>query len=114
MPPLRIVAPLVVAFVLFLGIAANSVRLPAARPVRATQRASLGAFALALLRTVAAGYAVFLAIVLVFHVLLAGERAAIANALKKGSLLAFFVVVPAFVALSWAERAFAHRRDGQG
>jgi hypothetical protein len=103
MVPARIWAPLVTAFILFLGIAANSAR---RRTEPTTPRAwSTAAYVRALTRTVVGGYLVFLSIVVVFHVALAGDRAAFEDAAAKGAILAFVVVTPAFAALSWLEHA---------
>jgi Family of unknown function (DUF6256) len=102
MVPARIWAPLVTAFILFLGIAANSAR----RRTEPTPRAwSPAAYVRTLTRTVVGGYLVFLSIVVVFHVGLAGDRAAFEDAAAKGAMLAFVVVTPAFAALSWLEHA---------
>lgn len=109
MPPFRIVAPLVAAFILFLVIIVNAVRVSGAERVPATPAPGFGASVGGLLRMATGGYLVFLAIVFVFHAALAGERAAIANALTNGSLLAFVVVVPSFLALSSAERMLVRR-----
>lgn len=51
--------------------------------------------------TAAGGYAFFLAIVLVFYLVLGGEpERLVRQALVEGSVLAFAVVVPAFVVMS--------------
>ena len=52
--------------------------------------------------TVAGGYLVFLLIVLVFHVWVAGERGALLSAVRGGTPL-IAVAVAAFVLLSWVE-----------
>jgi Family of unknown function (DUF6256) len=52
----------------------------------------------------AGGYAFFLSIVVVFYFVLGGEDwTFIRQALVEGSVLAFLVVLPAFVLLSWLE-----------
>jgi hypothetical protein len=57
-----------------------------------------------LVAMVAGGYAFFLAIVVVFYFVLGGEDwAFIRQALVEGSLLAFAVVLPAFMLLTWLE-----------
>ena len=48
--------------------------------------------------TIGLGYLVFLAIVLVFHVLIAGQRGAMISAVGGGAFLAFAVAMPLFVA----------------
>jgi hypothetical protein len=52
--------------------------------------------------TVAGGYLVFLLVVLVFHVWVAGERGALPSAVRGGAPLTA-VAVSAFVLLSWVE-----------
>ncbi|MGZ4151595.1 MAG: DUF6256 family protein, partial [Actinomycetota bacterium] len=61
--------------------------------------------------TALGGYAVFLAIVLVFHVLIAGQRDAMRYAVAGGALLAFGVAVPVFALLSRLESALRRRRS---
>jgi hypothetical protein len=69
----------------------------AAKPVG---RKAFGALA----SMVAGGYLVFLAIVVVFYFVLGGEESSfILQALGEGSLLAFAMVIPAFLALSWLD-----------
>ena len=48
--------------------------------------------------TIGLGYLVFLAIVLVFHVWIAGKRGAMISALGGGAFLAFAVAMPLFIA----------------
>lgn len=109
MVPLRIVAPLVAAYLLFLGIVACSVRRPQAPRREAVADRGRGRMLRRLLPTVVGGYAVFLLIVLVFHFVIAGERGAMTSALTGGSLLAIGVVIPAFVLLSWIENGLRGR-----
>jgi hypothetical protein len=55
--------------------------------------------------TVIGGYVVFLSIVVVFYFVLGGEAPSfIYQALGEGSVLAFGIVVPAFLALSWLDQ----------
>jgi type IV secretory pathway VirB2 component (pilin) len=55
-----------------------------------------------ILGMVAGGYVFFLAIVVVFYFVLGGEdESLIRQALVEGSVLAFVLVVPAFLLLSW-------------
>jgi hypothetical protein len=52
--------------------------------------------------TVAGGYAVFLAIVVVFYLILGGEEASfVTDAVAGGSFLAFVLVPAGFLAISW-------------
>jgi Family of unknown function (DUF6256) len=107
--PLRIVAPIVSSFVFFLAIAGASLRRRPTRGPRAPVVTGGGPFLRRLGATALGGYAVFLAIVLVFHVLIAGQRGAMRNAIAGGALLAFGVAVPVFALLSMLESAL-HRR----
>ncbi len=52
--------------------------------------------------TVGGGYVAFLAIVLVFHVLIARQAGAFKSAATGGAFLAFGTALPAFTLLSWA------------
>jgi hypothetical protein len=62
---------------------------------------------------VAGGYAFFLAIVVVFYFVLGGEDVTfIRQALVEGSLLAFALVLPAFLVLSWLEELLKRRGKG--
>jgi Family of unknown function (DUF6256) len=60
--------------------------------------------------TVAGGYVVFLAIVLVFHRILAGQREVMGQAVSGGAVLAFAIALPAFLLLSRIESALRERR----
>ena len=102
----RIVPPLVTTFVVFLVLVRYHVRhADPAEP--APSHPSMSAFVRYLAVTAASGYAMFLVIVLVFHVWLARDHAAIRSAVVGGvALLA--IVLPAFVLAEW----FAQRRSG--
>ncbi len=107
----RIVVPLVCSYAVFLAAAIAWLRRPAPRP-----RPGEGALRRGLLRHVAAtvlgGYATFLLVVLVFHVLIAGQRGAFLSALRGGGFLAVVAAV-AFVVLSaFASLAGRRRRGG--
>ena len=67
----------------------------------------MSAFVRYLAATVAAGYGMFLVIVLVFHVWLARDHAALRSAVVGGAAL-LAIVLPAFVLAEW----FARRRSG--
>jgi Family of unknown function (DUF6256) len=112
--PVRVVAPLVAAFVLFLAILAVSIRRPHAAEVRDRGR---GAFLRRVVATVGGGYVAFLVIVLVFHRMLAAQRDVMCHAVPAGAALAFAVALPAFVLLSWVEwavrRSIAKPRSGR-
>jgi len=102
----RIVPPLVTTFVVFLLLVRYHVRhVEPAEP--APSHPSMSAFVRYLAETAAAGYGMFLAIVLVFHVWLARDHAALRSALAGGAAL-LAIVVAAFVLAEW----FARRRPG--
>ncbi len=102
----RIVPPLVTTFVVFLLLVRYHVR--HREPTEAPpSRASRPAFLRYLGATVAAGYGMFLAIVLVFHVWLARDHAALRNAAAGGAAL-LAIVLLAFVLMEW----LARRRSG--
>jgi hypothetical protein len=82
-----VVIPLLSAYVVLAGVVIYAARHPDTEPVR-VPRAGWRSRLRMISVTVAGGYAVFLAIVLVFHVWIAGQRAAIASALGGGSFLA--------------------------
>jgi hypothetical protein len=65
------------------------------------------AFVRYLAATAAAGYGMFLVIVLVFHVWLARDHAALRSAVAGGAAL-LAIVLPAFVLAEWSAR----RRSG--
>ena len=55
-----------------------------------------------LIRTAAGGFAVFLVIVAVFYLVLGGQKPdLLREALLEGSLLAFGIVIPGFLLISW-------------
>ncbi len=65
--------------------------------------------------TVAGGYAFFLLLVVVFYFILGGHSSTlVTDALVFGSLLAFAVVVPVFLALSWAQNRTRDRGRASG
>jgi hypothetical protein len=85
--PLRVVLPpLVTAYAIFVAMVLLAARRPAPRPRgfgRETARAGRGHAA----GTMLGGYAAFLFVVLVFHVWVADEPAALASALWGGAFL---------------------------
>ncbi|HTG47028.1 MAG TPA: DUF6256 family protein [Actinomycetota bacterium] len=101
----RIVPPLVTAFVLFCVILRYAVRHPApARDAPPPPDVPWSAFWRYLALTVLSGYAMLLAIVLVFHVALARDPGAFRSAVVGGGFLAFGVAVPMFVVSEAIER----------
>ncbi len=67
------------------------------------------------LATAAGGYVLFLAIVVVFYPVLGRQdRTFLLEALREGSLLAFAIVVPGFLLISWLyERPWARPRPSR-
>jgi hypothetical protein len=97
----RVVIPLIAAYALFVFMALSTLRAPHVEradvePV-AGWRGPLGGLAV----TVAGGYLCFLLVVLVFHVLIGGQRGAFVSAAAGGGFLAFGVAMPAFVFFLW-------------
>jgi hypothetical protein len=104
----RIVPPLVTTFVVFLLLVRYHVRhVESAEP--APSHPSIPAFVRYLAATAAAGYGMFLALVLVFHVWLARDYAALRSAVAGGAAL-LAIVLPAFVLAEWFDR----RRSDSG
>jgi membrane protease YdiL (CAAX protease family) len=61
--------------------------------------------------TVAGAYLVFTLIIAIFYLVLGGQpRNFVPQALAQGSVLAFGIVLPAFVLLTWAEAGLRRRR----
>lgn len=105
---MRIVAPLASAFTLFVAMALTALRRPYAGADG--ERAVVGrGFGRYLATLVGPGYAAFLTIVAVFHVLIAGERGALKSAAAGGAFLALVVAVPASSLAEWLGR---RRRGG--
>jgi len=103
----RIIPPLVTTFVVFLLLVRYHIR--HAEPTEPPQPPIGGpVFVRYLLTTVAAGYGMFLAIVLVFHVWLARDHAALRSAVTGGAAL-LAIVLLAFMLMEW----LARRRPGQ-
>lgn len=98
-----VVAPVAAPFAVFVVAVWYAVRHPAPRPeVARTDPPSLLRHVLV---TVAAGYLAHVAIVVVFAEVLGAEPGVLRSAVRAGAVLAFGVVVPAFVLLSSAEAA---------
>ncbi len=98
-----VVVPLLSAYAVFLGVVLYAWRHPAPEMRHAAWRGD-GRWT-GLLRHVAAttagGYVCFLTIVLVFHVWIAGQRGALASAVRGGGFLSL-LAMSVFVLLSWA------------
>ncbi len=107
MRDLRLLVAPAAAFLLCAGMAVAAARRPPPRPRAAPP--ALRDLAPYLLRLAGGGYLALLAIVAVFHVLVMGDRSALAEATLWGLALAG-VAVPAFLALSALERRL--RRTG--
>ena len=102
----RIVPPLVTTFLVFLLLVRYHVghAQPTEPPL---SRLPWPVFIRYLAATAAAGYGMFLAIVLVFHLWLARDHAALRSAVAGGAAL-LAIVLPVFVLTEW----FARRRSG--
>jgi uncharacterized protein DUF6256 len=108
--PLRVVAPVVSAFGLFLAVALVSLRRGGSPTHRSPSVRSPASWR-GLLTTALGGYALFLVIVLVFHVVIAHQRDAMRYAVAGGAVLAFGVAVPSFAILDRLEAALRRRRS---
>ncbi len=99
-----VVVPLASAYAVFLGVLAYAWRHSA--PISVARRGDARGLVLHAVRTAFGGFVAFLAIVLVFHVLVAGQRGAFASAVRGGGFLAL-VAAPSFVVVS----LLVERRD---
>ncbi|SRR6266511_402225 len=108
----QVVAPTLVAYLAFLLALRAGFRTPTRRTPASAPPASLGDWA-RLVRLLAAtalgGYAVFLALILIFYVALGGQGPGfVADSLGSGAMLALAVVVPSFLVME-AARALLRR-----
>jgi hypothetical protein len=103
-----VIVPLLATWMVFAGIALYAGRHPVPRP-RGNARTPARRWLRGVATTVAAGYLTFLAIVLVFHVWIAGQHGSMSSAVSGGAFLAVCALV-AFPVLSWIE---ARLRDGR-
>jgi hypothetical protein len=99
----RIVPPLVAVFAVFLAMVRAVVRAPTPTPTTAPSPSSWADFVRYLAITAVTGYLVLLAIVLVFHVVLARDHAALASAAWGGAAL-LAIALPVFVLAEWVAR----------
>ncbi len=97
----RDVIPVTTAFVLFVAMALSWWRHPAPSKPPA---GSADSFKRHLLVTFGGGYVAFLAVVLVFHVWIAGQRGALRSAANGGAFLAFVVAMPLSIVAEWVSR----------
>src|SRR6266542_1453947 len=100
----RIVVPLVAAYALFVFMALSTLRRPSAERAEVQpERRWHGA--LRYLAAIGGGYLFFLLVVLVFHVVIAGQRGVLTGAARGGGFLAFAVAAPAFLlSMLWSSR----------
>ena len=97
----RVVIPLVAAYALFVFMALSSLRAPQVERAGVERVAGWKEALRGLAVTIAGGYLCFLLIVLVFHVLIAGQRGALVSAAAGGGFLAFGVATPVFLLSLW-------------
>jgi hypothetical protein len=90
-----VIPPLVTGYAVFVAMVLRARRRPVARPKchRGVPTVPLGELA----RMIAGGYVVFVAIVLVFHVWLAGESESLDDAVWGGAFLALIPAIAASV-----------------
>jgi len=97
----RVVIPLVAAYALFVFMALSTLRRPGTKRTEVGPAAGWSESLRYLAMTIGGGYLFFLFVVLVFHVLIAGQRGALASAAAGGGFLAFGVAAPAFLLSLW-------------
>jgi hypothetical protein len=97
----RVVIPLVAAYALFAFMALSTLRRPGVERTEVEPAAGWSESLRYLAVTVGCGYLFFLLVVLVFHVLIAGQRGALASAVAGGGFLAFVVAAPTFLLSMW-------------
>jgi hypothetical protein len=97
----RVVIPLVAAYALFVFMALSTLRAPHVERADVEPVAGWRGPLRGLAVTVAGGYLCFLLVVLVFHVLIGGQRGAFVSAAAGGGFLAFGVAMPAFLLFLW-------------
>ena len=101
----RVVIPLVAAYALFVFMALSTLRKPGPERADVEPAAGWSEALRYLAMTIGGGYLFFLFVVLVFHVLIAGQRGALTSAAAGGGFLAFIVAAPTFlVSLWWSSR----------
>jgi hypothetical protein len=97
----RVVIPLIAAYALFVFMALSTLRAPHVERADVEPVAGWRGPLRGLAVTVAGGYLCFLLVVLVFHVLIGGQRGAFVSAAAGGGFLAFGVAMPAFLLFLW-------------
>jgi hypothetical protein len=101
----RIVIPLVSAFALFVFMGLATLRRPRSEPEAVQLETGWHDALRYLAATVGGGYLFFLLVVLVFHVVIAGQHGVLASAATGGGFLAFVVAAPAFLlSMRWSSR----------
>jgi hypothetical protein len=93
----RIVIPLASAYGLFVFMALSTLRKPRTERRAVEPEAGWHDALRYLAATVGGGYLFFLLVVLVFHVVIAGQRGVLAGAASGGGFLAFVVMAQAFL-----------------
>ena len=96
-----IVIPLVAAYALFVFMALSTLWRPSTELSKAEPGAEWRGALRYLAATVGGGYLFFLLVVLVFHVVIAGQHGVLAGAARGGGFLAFVVAAPAFLISMW-------------
>jgi hypothetical protein len=104
----EVVAPVLTGYLVVLGMLVAYRRAASRREVAALRPRPVPTDWPGLVRhvvgTAAGGYAFFLLLVVVFYFILGGHSSTlVTDALVYGSLLAFAVVVPVFLVLSWVQ-----------
>ncbi len=113
----EVVAPVLTGYLVVLGMLVAYRRAALRREAEALRPRPVPTDWPGLLRhvlgTTAGGYVFFLVLVVVFYFILGGHSTTLmTDALGYGSLLAFAVVVPVFLGLSWAQSRIRTRGRG--
>lgn len=82
--------------------------------LRISARPGWRALVTSIVRTLAGGYVFFALVILIFYLALLGEPGSfVVQSLAQGAILAFGVVLPAFVLLSWIQAVWRGRASGR-
>jgi hypothetical protein len=112
----QVIAPVASAYLMFLAVFVwyairRSGSLPRQRLVERANDLAWLALIRRLVLTLAGAYLVFAAIIAIFYLVLGDQpRNFVPESLTQGAVLAFGVVLPAFLLLTWAEAGWHRRR----
>jgi hypothetical protein len=96
-----IVIPLVAVYALWVAMALSTLRKPVTGRTEVEPGEGWHGALRYLAVTIGGGYLFFLLVVLIFHVVIAGQHGVLADAARGGGYLAFIVAAPAFLLSMW-------------